>query len=1123
MSNAPNSIRKAGGRKARQILSFPVPWRLGVVAVVMIACGFALDIELPMDRRSALHEWWIRPVEVHPELRKPRFDRSFLAMATTTDAKGTAWVWFGGQGGMVARRRLDREEWDTLPLPPIHCATPDTATAKPDSIASDPAIDTAKAAGAGIAKRRRRGQKPNDVVQLSAAGSRIFALVRGGGVFYRDPADSEWREVRWTGNTQAPCPVERLSTPDSNTVLQLGDGQVWCISGKAGSWTRGPYGGSGSGPKLRLVEFVSLRQGLAVDSSDRLLATRDGGATWSEASPGFDGIHPQDETRRRVAWKRLRPAGGGGVALLGDKGAVALYDFPKRSFRWAKSMPQGFSAGVDGAFPSGSSAILADSSEGGTVAVTSDFGGKWTRSEVIARPRARVKTVFFVDPKHGFVAGSHMGVWETFDGGASWQRATRYQILSKQRYFHLPPPIFIVILLASIVLVLPAFRRHAPVVEVDIGGALVSDRPLEYGDARTSELAMQVNALVNFIRNPSTKPPMVFSVVGEWGKGKSSFLRMARNRLDAEGHPTVWFNAWHAQDEESLFATLMESIRKAELLGVHTFDGIQFRARLVKRRLKSQLPSIVLATGAAVLACMAARFALSFAGPDGGLRGSARQLVDWSPFLVGAVALWRTGSKVLGLFHTKPATLLAGIAGKARIGDLSKKVGFKEEFRREFNDVAESLEDKPLVVFIDDLDRSRPATVMAALEAVNFLVASGPCHFVIALDMEQVSCAIADQDKVYLERFKEERKSARAYALSYLQKLVQLELSVPEAGPDAFRTLLKGDRQPEPPSFWGRLPARCKRYLPVLLSGLLAFGGLVTLLSDTSEPPDPAAPATESVVDDSVATSSRAAVADSAKGADTAAKATAERDSNLRAENVPKPAPPKAESDSSYIAPASDPFLSQILPSVLCYACLAYVVFAFVAWRDRRARKEFADSGEFQSALEQWSELVHIAARTPRGAKAHLNRLRYFATIRREWKKREADLASAGKALGFSLIGDAQLVALSSLELAVRNLPSDPLELGMESLDELEELLQSRDLDRPDLAKLVKDYRASVPDWDHLLGSFEKLGARVNREPLPGRTDPGRVSSASKPGGNPPDGSPRDPRPGAPEGSAPST
>ena len=60
-----------------------------------------------------------------------------------------------------------------------------------------------------------------------------------------------------------------------------------------------------------------------------------------------------------------------------------------------------------------------------------------------------------------------------------------------------------------------------------------------------------VEAIKEFLINPSTKPPLTLSIEGSWGSGKSSFMLQLIKELEANGECTVLFNAWRHDKEDA--------------------------------------------------------------------------------------------------------------------------------------------------------------------------------------------------------------------------------------------------------------------------------------------------------------------------------------------------------------------------------------------------------------------------------------------------------------------------------------------------------------------------------------------------------------------------------------------
>jgi hypothetical protein len=98
-------------------------------------------------------------------------------------------------------------------------------------------------------------------------------------------------------------------------------------------------------------------------------------------------------------------------------------------------------------------------------------------------------------------------------------------------------------------------------------------------------------------------------------------------------------------------------------------------------------------------------------------------------------------------------------------------------------------EERPLVVFIDDLDRCAPATVMQVFEAINLFLAGefGKAIFVVAVEPEMVAAHIevAYSDLVVkLHALSGERGAEEALGWRFLEKFIQLPLRLPPMEPE---------------------------------------------------------------------------------------------------------------------------------------------------------------------------------------------------------------------------------------------------------------------------------------------------------------------------------------------------
>ncbi len=635
-----------------------------------------------------------------------------------------------------------------------------------------------------------------------------------------------------------------------------------------------------------------------------------------------------------------------------------------------------------------------------TILRSADGGATWT-----AQTGGNTDGLFSValtpDGRLALAVGFDGTILRSADGGLTWQPGGVWRVS--------PAPWYYAALALALLVLLPAVvSRPQRNKRDEIAGILVADKPLDRGEHDALGLGEMALGLSRFLRNRNTKPPLTIAVTGGWGCGKSSLMNLLRRDLEDFGHQPVWFNAWHYQKEEHLFASLMESIKAQAVPSWWSPRGLAFRARLLWIRADRNLFATAWILAAIVGLAI-------YLGTDwrasGGLLDEAWTWLDSlgtlgtalaklgavgafaGSTIAGVIGVWRS----LTAFGVKPASLLTKAAGMARIGQLEAQTAFRHKFARQFADVTRALGQRQLTIFIDDLDRCHPNSVVDVLEAINFLVSSGDCFVVLGMANPQVRAAIgltfADFAHEIAEATTEsakdgeeveaptgtqsarEARERRGYATLYLQKLINIEIPLPEMTHEAGRAVLTGKTSktrpitPKGRARWlwraGAVGApvlrRWARGLAALL--ILAFGvwgGL--LLTGPSSSEGPAAPSTQ-----------------------IAARATAQpaqpSPSISPTPNDTKPELEPSVGDSVFFQPEADTRTRQ----TLLLASLA-VLATFTGWILVRRRDVIEDdSTTFKAALNEWGAFVAARQKTPREVKRFLNRLRLLAMRQRRF------------------------------------------------------------------------------------------------------------------------------------------
>ncbi|MEM7032004.1 MAG: P-loop NTPase fold protein [Chloroflexota bacterium] len=291
------------------------------------------------------------------------------------------------------------------------------------------------------------------------------------------------------------------------------------------------------------------------------------------------------------------------------------------------------------------------------------------------------------------------------------------------------------------------------------------DTPIDNPDEDSLDFSSFVNLIQQSLEN--TDPPFVYGVLGDWGTGKTSTLRLLENQL--ADHPTIlpiWFNAWKYENEANIIYPLLHEIKlhyeKTMAKDVDNEFG---------RAFKEVMGTSFLALG------------------DIGLRIATKTLTG-------------EGIKLRDVqSHLKAIKEHQG-EWQELFSDWADQVGQLEEaFRKLLQAYAKDWADAKsralpkdvtpneirFVILIDDLDRCLPDTTIAILEGIkNYLTATGTSDspnqsiFILALNAQVVYQGI---------RLK--YKGLEIDGREYLEKILNYSFYVPEPEIDKISTFTR--------------------------------------------------------------------------------------------------------------------------------------------------------------------------------------------------------------------------------------------------------------------------------------------------------------------------------------------
>ncbi|MFN2226340.1 MAG: SUMF1/EgtB/PvdO family nonheme iron enzyme, partial [Anaerolineae bacterium] len=272
--------------------------------------------------------------------------------------------------------------------------------------------------------------------------------------------------------------------------------------------------------------------------------------------------------------------------------------------------------------------------------------------------------------------------------------------------------------------------------------------------------------LADILADPGTHTPLTIGVFGDWGRGKTSLMRMVQRRLEEEGEPTfpvctVWFNAWLYSREQALWRALISRV----LDGARGFPTLGDDAQRTLDRLESRLYGT---------AAPAAGHLVLPAGSLPGLEGAAL------PPLMGLELLRRQAQRA---GDEEAARRIGALLADVEASDaLTRRdqIAALDEFRRQFERVSKEciVDHGRLAVFVDDLDRCLPDRAVEVLEAVKLFLDVPGCAFVLGIARHVVEEGIRVRYRNY---------ETTLDGAQYLEKIVQIPFSLPPIAPEAVR------------------------------------------------------------------------------------------------------------------------------------------------------------------------------------------------------------------------------------------------------------------------------------------------------------------------------------------------
>lgn len=209
----------------------------------------------------------------------------------------------------------------------------------------------------------------------------------------------------------------------------------------------------------------------------------------------------------------------------------------------------------------------------------------------------------------------------------------------------------------------------------------------------------------------SLEKPFVLSIEAPWGQGKTTFIEMWKQRLKNDNRIVLEYNAWENDYSNDPLANFVISL-SSQISNTYGDLGV---SNLFKK----------LAQTTGKLTTLGLPIILSIL---------SRGIIDK-----------KTTKFISKLFKPSDIEKLLMTASNELVEAVEKQIEANNSFKNSLSDLTKILQRKnkrPLIIFIDELDRCRPDFALSLLERIKHLFSVEGIVFILAIERKQIETSL---------------------------------------------------------------------------------------------------------------------------------------------------------------------------------------------------------------------------------------------------------------------------------------------------------------------------------------------------------------------------------------------